>query len=623
MSQTIVVGPGSVVANASGATTYSASTQTFTNTNNAPSGVTVSGTLTCTTVNGGTAINAALNAGNYTIDPASCSGLTLSDPVNYVLSYLGTPSGFVVTPAAQTITFTALAPGSVGGQATLTATGGVSGNPVVFSLDATSGAGVCTLSGSTVSYAAVGNCVIDANQAGTANYAAAAQVSQTVVVSVAKVAQTITFGALSAQTLAQSPITIAATASSGLPVTFTTTTPAVCSASGTNGATIGLLGAGTCTVSANQAGDATYNAAPAVTQSFTVSKAAQTITFGPLTAKFTYQSPVTVSATASSALAVTFTTTTPTVCTPSGTNGAMIVLLAAGTCTVSANQAGNTIYNAAAAVNQSFTVTRDTTPPVTTIRCNAAACSTGWYNAAVSVSLTSTDTGSGVSKIYYTTNGTAPTTASTVYTAPFTVSATATVRFFAVDLSGNSEAAKSQNIRIDTIAPTVAITAPANNSTHRRGTTFAISASASDTGGSGVVSVAFFNNGALLATDTTAPYSITVSVTATTVLGAHTITAVATDAAGNTKQSAPITVQVTTVIQRGTSGNQRGTSRRDVTCNGRIERRSHRLRVLGVETHPRPARDGVGGSCRRNRREHRSPRRDDRRAPELGGVVLS
>jgi len=40
---------------------------------------------------------------------------------------------------------------------------------VVFSVDASSGAGVCTVSGDTVSYAAAGSCVIDANQAGTAD----------------------------------------------------------------------------------------------------------------------------------------------------------------------------------------------------------------------------------------------------------------------------------------------------------------------------------------------------------------------------------------------------------------------------------------------------------------------
>ena len=85
--------------------------------------------------------------------------------------------------AAQSISFTAPATGTVGGSAALTATGGGSGNPVTFSVDPASGAGVCAVSGDTVSYTAAGSCVIDANQAGTADYAAAPQVTQTITVS--------------------------------------------------------------------------------------------------------------------------------------------------------------------------------------------------------------------------------------------------------------------------------------------------------------------------------------------------------------------------------------------------------------------------------------------------------
>jgi hypothetical protein len=90
-----------------------------------------------------------------------------------------------VTQGSQTITFPSPAPGIVGQNATLTATGGASGNPVVFSVGASSGAGVCSVSGtngSTVSYLAAGTCVIDANQAAGNGYAAAPQVQQTITV---------------------------------------------------------------------------------------------------------------------------------------------------------------------------------------------------------------------------------------------------------------------------------------------------------------------------------------------------------------------------------------------------------------------------------------------------------
>ena len=73
-------------------------------------------------------------------------------------------------------------------------------------------------------------------------------------------------------------------------------------------------------------------------------KASQTIKFA-VSPKTLVQSPVTVAATASSGLTVTFTTTTPAVCSAGGVNGATITLIEAGTCFVTASQAGNSVYN--------------------------------------------------------------------------------------------------------------------------------------------------------------------------------------------------------------------------------------------------------------------------------------
>src|SRR5262249_24967882 len=150
-----------------------------------------------------------------------------------------------------------------------------------------------------------------------------------------------------ARTMLQSPFAVGATASSGLTISFSTTPPAVCTSGGAGGATITLVGPGTCTVQASQGGNANYNPAPSITQSFNVTKVNQSITFGALSNKRLAQSPVAVSATASSGLAVTFTTATPGVCTATGKNGATIKLVATGTCTVQAAQAGNATYNAA------------------------------------------------------------------------------------------------------------------------------------------------------------------------------------------------------------------------------------------------------------------------------------
>ena len=92
----------------------------------------------------------------------------------------GTASSAVDSDAVilvpQAINFTPPALGIAGQSATLSATGGASGNPVVFSVDPSSGAGVCSVSGvdgATLSYSQAGTCVVDANQAGNASYAAA------------------------------------------------------------------------------------------------------------------------------------------------------------------------------------------------------------------------------------------------------------------------------------------------------------------------------------------------------------------------------------------------------------------------------------------------------------------
>jgi hypothetical protein len=86
--------------------------------------------------------------------------------------------------------------------------------------------------------------------------------------------------------------------------------------------------------------------------SITVGPAAQTITFGAVPAQ-TVGTPLTLSATASSGLAVSFASTTPSICTVSGTTATM---LSTGTCTVQAAQAGNADYSAATMVPESFTV---------------------------------------------------------------------------------------------------------------------------------------------------------------------------------------------------------------------------------------------------------------------------
>jgi hypothetical protein len=182
----------------------------------------------------------------------------------------------------------------------------------------------------------------------------------------------------------------------------------------------------------------------------------------------------------------------------------------------------------------------DSIPPVSSIACNGAACTSGWYRAPASIALTATDAGSGVAAIRYTLDGSNPTATSQLYTSPFNLSATTTVKFRAWDAAGNVEATRTQVVQVDATAPTVAITSPANGATVTGN--IKVIASASDAQ-SGVASVAFYADGVLIATATSSPWQVPWN-TKRVPPGQHVLTAIATDRAGNSQTSASITVTV-------------------------------------------------------------------------------
>jgi hypothetical protein len=176
-----------------------------------------------------------------------------------------------VQPSSQTITFTSAPPAHAvhGGSYTPAASGGGSGNPVVFSIDPASSAGACALAGGTVSFTGVGTCVVDANQAGGAGYQAAPQVQQTL--QVAKASQTITFtSAPPAHPVHGGSYTPAASGGgSGNPVVFSIDPASAAGACSLNSArtTVSFTGAGKCLIDANQAGNADYDPAAQKQQS--------------------------------------------------------------------------------------------------------------------------------------------------------------------------------------------------------------------------------------------------------------------------------------------------------------------------------------------------------------------
>jgi uncharacterized cupin superfamily protein len=191
----------------------------------------------------------------------------------------------------------------------------------------------------------------------------------------AKQNQTITFTAPIGKTYGDPDFDPGATASSGLPVSYTSSTASVCTiVSGK----VHIVAAGGCTVTASQAGNASFNAALDVTRTFTIAKANQTITFAAIADKTFGDADFDPGATASSGLAVSYST-------GAGDNCSIVSgkvhITGAGSCTVTASQAGNPNYNAAPSVSRTFSIAKANQ----TITINTGAPATQVYDTSFTV----------------------------------------------------------------------------------------------------------------------------------------------------------------------------------------------------------------------------------------------
>ncbi len=317
------------------------------------------------------------------------------------------------TLASQTITFTTNAPSSAtyGSNFTVAATAS-SGLAVTYT-----SSGGCSNSGATYTMTSgTTACSVMANQAGNTNYSAATQVTETVTANPATA--TITFsnltltytGSALSPTVTTSPSGLSYS-STGYPDTSAGSYPVTATITNTNytatpangtfvinpaAATIGFsnltqtytgsaLSPTVTTVPAGLSYSSTgypdtaagsYPVTATITNSnytgsangtFVVNKASQTISFTTnAPASAVYNSPFTVAASATSGLAVVYSSAGA--CTNSGATYTMTS--GTGTCSVIANQAGNTNYNAASQVTETVaaakatnTVTFTTAPP--------------------------------------------------------------------------------------------------------------------------------------------------------------------------------------------------------------------------------------------------------------------
>jgi hypothetical protein len=201
---------------------------------------------------------------------------------------------------------------------------------------------------------AAGTCIIAADQYGRinagVNYAPANQVTQSLAVLIPQGLIWLILPPLI--TVGGSGTARAIATGSGYGGSYTSLTPSVCSIDAGSGLITGLA-FGTCTIQADQAGDASYAAASPITLSLTA-RLTQALSWCAPPA-LTVGGSGSLIATASSGLAPSYTSLTTLVCTVDADTG-LIAALAAGTCTIQADQAGNATFAAAPSISQNLTV---------------------------------------------------------------------------------------------------------------------------------------------------------------------------------------------------------------------------------------------------------------------------
>src|SRR5262245_13671160 len=230
--------------------------------------------------------------------------------------------------------------------------------------------------------------------------------------------------------------------------------------------------------------------------------------------------------------------TAPTV---TASNPAFVSITAEGTTTVGYSAVDNAGNNESL---KSFVVNIDTTAPVTTAAGTPCPNSAGWNQTNTTVTLTATDSGSGVASVRYSLSGaqTAPTVnSSNPASVSITSEGTTTVSYLATDIAGNSENSKSFVVRIDKSAPlTTASIGPLPNSAGWNQTDTTVTLNATDRG-SGVQSIYFSLSGAQSSSGVISGDQALVSITAE---GSTTVSYWAVDIAGNSENSKSIVINI-------------------------------------------------------------------------------
>ena len=176
-------------------------------------------------------------------------------------------------------------------------------------------------------------------------------------------------------------------------------------------------------------------------------------------------------------------------------------------------------------------VPTDVTPPTVALAASAAAPSSGWYTAPVTVTATASDNAA-VTSVTLSLNGLAKTTEGATASRTISADGATTVTSTARDTSGNAGTASPLVVRVDATAPRVT----ASSSVAKNGSSAVVTLASSD-GASGVKVTRYSVDGKAFQ-DYRGPFTVSGR-------GKHTVRYFATDKAGNTAATSTLTLSLT------------------------------------------------------------------------------
>ena len=315
------------------------------------------GTFTYSSATSGVIALDNVNTENATVAGIGTSIITATfTPTDSALySSATTTMTITVVKANQAALTVNAASGTFGSTTTLGTSGGSGSGAVSYSVVS----GNCSVVGDVLSSTSAGNCVLTATKATDATFNEITSAQVTVVISPAITITTPASG-LAGSYGSMYSLNISSSGGSGNNVYAIASGTlqaglALNSSTGVISGTPSAIGDSILTISVTDS-----NNASATTSSFTVSiaKANQSISFAAISDKALSSATLSISASGgASGSAVTFTSATTTKCTVADTT---VTFVSAGLCTINANQLGNTNYNAASQVQQSFTILKST-----------------------------------------------------------------------------------------------------------------------------------------------------------------------------------------------------------------------------------------------------------------------